>query len=90
MPLYEYLCKDCGRRAEIRRRFDDPSLPRCPACGGEHMARRFSRVAIVKSEHDRTTDLSWVDRDLARRLKKKASSKLNPSLQDSLDRMESG
>jgi putative FmdB family regulatory protein len=89
MPLYEYLCEDCGQRVELRRRFDDNSTPRCPNCQGGNLARRFSRVAVVKSEQDRTTDLSWVDRDLAGRLKKKASGKLNPPLQDTLDRMES-
>ena len=89
MPLYEYLCQDCGQHVELRRSFEDTSAPRCPACNGENLERRFSRVAIVKSEHDRTTDLSWVDRDMARRLKKKASGKLNPPLQDTLDRMES-
>jgi hypothetical protein len=53
------------------------------------MTRLISRVSIVKSEQDRTRDLSWVDRDLAGRIKKKASGRLNPGLQETVDRMES-
>jgi hypothetical protein len=53
------------------------------------MTRLISRVSVVKSEQDRTRDLSWVDRDLAGRIKKKASGKLNPGLREAVDRMES-
>jgi len=35
MPLYEYQCLTCGKRTEVLRRFEDPPLAACPACGGE-------------------------------------------------------
>lgn len=34
MPLYEYLCADCGERSEILQRHGDPPLTVCPNCGG--------------------------------------------------------
>ena len=89
MPLYEYRCEDCGAQDTVRQSFSDDGSPPCAACGSDRMTRLISRVSIVKSEQDRTRDLSWVDRDLAGRIKKKASGKLNPGLQDTVDRMES-
>ncbi|HEX5283023.1 MAG TPA: zinc ribbon domain-containing protein [Bryocella sp.] len=34
MPLYEYECKECGRRTEKIQKFSDPELTVCPHCGG--------------------------------------------------------
>ena len=89
MPLYEYKCQNCGRQLEILRTLSDTSSPPCSACGSENLIRLVSRVSVIKSSHDRASDLSWVDKDLARRLKKKANAKLNPALKETLDRMES-
>ena len=38
MPIYEYLCGECGDRYERREGFEAPSLQVCPHCGGS--ARR--------------------------------------------------
>ncbi len=89
MPLYEYRCEDCREQVTIRQSFTDETSPRCALCGSDRMSRLISRVSIVKSERDRTRDLSWIDRDLAGRIKRKASGKLNPALQETVDRMES-
>jgi putative FmdB family regulatory protein len=35
MPLYEYECEACGHRFEVIRRFSDPPLEECTACGGK-------------------------------------------------------
>lgn len=35
MPLYEYECEACGHRFEVIRKFSDPPLEDCPACGGK-------------------------------------------------------
>jgi putative FmdB family regulatory protein len=35
MPLYEYECKECGRRTEKIQKFSDPELTVCPHCGGQ-------------------------------------------------------
>jgi len=34
MPLYEYLCKKCGHRFEKIQKFSDPTVKKCPECGG--------------------------------------------------------
>lgn len=34
MPLYEYECDACGTRFEQIRKFSDPPVEKCPACGG--------------------------------------------------------
>lgn len=35
MPTYEYLCVDCGDRAEAFQSFSDPPLEICTVCGGK-------------------------------------------------------
>ena len=34
MPLYEYQCRDCGRRLEIIQKFSDDPLTECSECRG--------------------------------------------------------
>lgn len=34
MPIYEYVCQECGERVEALQRIDDPPLTECPSCGG--------------------------------------------------------
>ena len=87
MPLYEYRCQDCGAEVTVRQSFSDDHAPACPDCAGG-MVRVISRVSVVKSEQDRVSDLSWVDKGLAGRIRKRVSEKPNPGLQEALDRME--
>jgi putative FmdB family regulatory protein len=43
MPIYEYLCEDCGAKFEklIRRQADTDSLA-CPTCGKSHLNQELS------------------------------------------------
>jgi putative FmdB family regulatory protein len=34
MPLYEYQCKKCHHFFERIRKFSDPTIKKCPECGG--------------------------------------------------------
>jgi len=46
MPIYEYECKSCCLRFELKRHFGENSGASCPQCQGE--ARRiFSAVPIL-------------------------------------------
>jgi putative FmdB family regulatory protein len=35
VPTYEYECRSCGRRMEIRQSMADAPLTECAECGGE-------------------------------------------------------
>jgi putative FmdB family regulatory protein len=45
MPLYEYLCSQCGERSEILQKLSGPPYTHCPKCGGE-MRKLISSPAI--------------------------------------------
>jgi len=43
MPIYEYICKDCGKRFEIIRPIKDADSPiTCKLCQGSHTRRAVS------------------------------------------------
>ncbi|MBN1507169.1 MAG: zinc ribbon domain-containing protein [Sedimentisphaerales bacterium] len=90
MPIYEYDCQQCRQKVTIRHGMDDTLPQRCPICGSMKLTRIISRFSIAKSGTDRIKDLSWIDKDLSRRLRKKASRELSPGLRETLDRLESG
>ncbi len=46
MPKYEYACKSCGERLEVKQSFEDDALTECPACGGP-LRKVFSSPGIV-------------------------------------------
>lgn len=61
MPIYEYFCADCQRRVSLLwRSFADVEARDavCPRCGGKHLRRLVSRVAVVRSEETRMDDLA--------------------------------
>lgn len=41
MPLFEYLCKDCGKSSEILL-FSSGEEPVCPNCGGKDLKKLLS------------------------------------------------
>ena len=43
MPMYEYECRKCGHRFELRRRFEDEDDGiECSECGAKHPERVIS------------------------------------------------
>ena len=40
MPIFEYVCKECGEGFELLVRGRE--RPRCPACGSGKLTRKFS------------------------------------------------
>jgi putative FmdB family regulatory protein len=43
MPLYEYICQDCGTRFDTLRSMKDADKPiECTHCLGEHTTRQLS------------------------------------------------
>ncbi|HIJ66332.1 MAG TPA: zinc ribbon domain-containing protein [Candidatus Hydrogenedentes bacterium] len=43
MPLFEYVCKECGERAELLVRGGDS--PVCPQCGSAQLLKQASAFA---------------------------------------------
>ncbi len=46
MPTYEYVCKSCGERLEVRQAFSDDPLTECPECAGT-LRKLFGNVGIT-------------------------------------------
>ncbi len=46
MPIYEFVCQDCGHEFELIQSFSDNSTPQCPVCHSEQVMRRVGRPAI--------------------------------------------
>ena len=43
MPIYEYICLDCGEQFEIIRSMKDADAPlKCDFCDGDHTSRMLS------------------------------------------------
>lgn len=47
MPIYEYLCEDCGSAFEKLVRTGDAVA--CPSCGQDHLKPQLSRFAAHAS-----------------------------------------
>lgn len=105
MPIYEYRCRDCRRRVSLfyRSYSDINEEPTCPHCGGKHLKRLISRVAVVRSEESRLDDmadpsmLDGLDEDdpksLARWMRKMGSEmgeEMPEEFDEVVDRLESG
>jgi len=58
MPIYEYLCEDCGSKFEklVRRSSDVPELA-CPSCGQKHLRQELSTFAAHANGGSKSADL---------------------------------
>jgi putative FmdB family regulatory protein len=59
MPLFDYLCNDCGHRFTLLFGVvadDDQEI--CPKCGSKAIVRVPSRVQRARSEEERLDDLA--------------------------------
>ncbi|MGL4647868.1 MAG: FmdB family zinc ribbon protein [Caldilineaceae bacterium] len=46
MPIYEFVCRDCGSEFEQLMSFSAHGHPPCPACASQHVSRKIGRPAI--------------------------------------------
>jgi putative FmdB family regulatory protein len=46
VPIYEYLCGDCGKVNEAFQKVNDPPPARCDGCGGRRLSKLVSRSAF--------------------------------------------
>lgn len=47
MPIYTYLCDNCGVQFEKQQKFSDVPLSRCPECGKKALKKVYLPVGIV-------------------------------------------
>ncbi len=50
MPLYGFVCRDCGQNFQTLVRGDEQ--PECPACGKADLDRQLSLIASPPRESD--------------------------------------
>jgi putative FmdB family regulatory protein len=59
MPIYEYRCRDCGKKSTfVTLSIKSALTPRCKKCGSANMAKLVSRVAVSRSEESRLESLA--------------------------------
>ncbi|MBW3602757.1 MAG: FmdB family transcriptional regulator [Actinobacteria bacterium] len=46
MPVYEYVCRDCGEHVEVVQSFRESPLTTCGVCGGS-LRKVFSAAGII-------------------------------------------
>jgi putative FmdB family regulatory protein len=56
LPTYEYACRSCGGRREVRQRITDDPLTTCETCGGEVKRVLFPVGVVYKGTGFYTTD----------------------------------
>lgn len=60
MPIYEYLCSDCGERIEIKATIEEKEKGLkilCPKCGSDKVQQVYSTFIIgssKKNDHQST------------------------------------
>ena len=59
MPIYEYRCRDCGKKSTfITLSIRSALEPKCKKCGSSRVEKLVSRVAVFRSEESRMESLA--------------------------------
>ena len=64
MPIYEYLCNDCGHEFETLQKVSDAPLSKCPACERDALRKKISAAAF------RLSGSGWYETDFKSERKK--------------------
>lgn len=46
MPIYEYICNDCGKGFEALQKFSDKPLKQCVHCSGKNVEKVISQSSF--------------------------------------------
>jgi len=104
MPIYEYVCLDCGKKFTLfKLNIVEKDEDRCPHCGSTNIKKLVSRVRFVMSEEERLERLAdpsnWSGLDendpksMAKFMKKmgqELGEDLGPEFDEVVDRLERG
>jgi putative FmdB family regulatory protein len=59
MPIYEYRCRDCGKKSTfVTLSISAPFEKKCQHCGSARVEKLVSRVAVFRSEDSRMESLA--------------------------------
>jgi len=47
MPIYEYMCKNCGDKFEVRQKMSDEPLTFCSKCNTNSLQKVFSASLLI-------------------------------------------
>jgi len=47
MPIYEYICNDCGKTFEAIQKFSDKPLKKCVHCASNKVEKLISQSSFV-------------------------------------------
>lgn len=78
MPIYEYLCEECGKVTEVMQSFKDAPLDKCSACNGK-LSKLISESSFVLK------GTGWYKTDYASRPADPSKSKDSDKSTDSAD-----
>ena len=62
MPIYEYLCENCGREFEEWQKFSDPPVTTCNKCGGSTRRLISQSTFVLKGTGWYVTDYARKDK----------------------------
>lgn len=57
MPIYEYVCRDCGAESEIMQRISEAPATDCPSCGKAGLTK------VVSAAGFRLSGGGWYETD---------------------------
>lgn len=46
MPIYEYICDDCGQKKEFLQKMLDEPISECPNCQSQHFHKCLSAASV--------------------------------------------
>lgn len=52
MPIFEYICSQCGGKFEFLEKRDSSDKKTCPQCGSKKLERQFSVFSAGVKEGD--------------------------------------
>lgn len=64
MPIYEYICEDCGAPHEALQKMSDAPLTDCPKCGKAALKKQISAAGF------RLSGSGWYETDFKSGAKK--------------------
>lgn len=82
MPIYEYVCNDCGHQFEALQKINDAVLKTCPGCEKDSLKKKISAAGF------RLSGSGWYETDFKSDRKKNLAQ--GDSSQDGAGKGEQG